>query len=235
VRTDDEPTPPAALRARVLGLVAEQPALSRREVQRHTLAWSVLGVLAPLLLFALLGGAESGPRPWTLLAATVTGTAGLSVVALSVAFGRGGRTLGPAREWLVGVALVPALLMLLWKLSCSASVGGMLDAWPARPGLRCFGVSLLFGVVPLATFSIARRASDPVHPRSLGAALGASGGLWAATLVDLWCPVGSPLHVLLGHVLPPLLLAALGALAGSRLLSLSVPSDYSDERASTRS
>jgi hypothetical protein len=194
-------------------------------VQRLTLAWSTVGVLVPLVLFALLGGAESGPRPWTLLVATVTGSGGLSLVALSVAFGRGGRTLGPPRAWLAGVALLPPLLMLLWKLGCSASFHGMLVAWPERPGLRCFGVSLLFGAVPLATFLLARRGSDPVHPLSLGAALGASGGLWAATLVDLWCPVAFPLHVVLGHVLPALMLAAVGALAGSRLLSLSVPAD----------
>jgi hypothetical protein len=82
-------------------------------------------------------------------------------------------------------------------------------------------MSLLFGVVPLVTFLIARRGSDPVHPRSLGAALGAASGLWAATLVDLWCPVAYPSHVVLGHVLPALLLAGAGAALGARLLSLS--------------
>jgi hypothetical protein len=58
-----------------------------------------------------------------------------------------------------------------------------------------------------------------VHPRAFGAALGAAGGFWAATLVDLWCPVGYPLHVVLGHALPTLVLAALGAAAGSRVLA----------------
>ena len=89
--------------------------------------------------------------------------------------------------------------------------------------MRCFGVSLLFGIVPLITFLLARRGSDPVHPRSLGAALGAAGGLWAATLVDLWCPVAFPVHVVLGHVLPALLLAAVGAVLGARLLALALP------------
>lgn len=218
--TEPAPEPPEALRARVLELVGRQPSPSRRELHRRTFAWSALGVVAPLVLFASLGGAEAGPRPWALLLATVAGTSGLSLVALSVALGRAGRTLGPTRASLVAVALVPPLLFLLWKLGCSALFEGMLAAWPSRPGLRCFGVSLLFGVVPLVTFLIARRGSDPVHPRSLGAALGAAGGLWAATLVDLWCPVAYPIHVVLGHVLPALLLAGAGAALGARLLSL---------------
>jgi hypothetical protein len=219
--TDDgEALPPAALRARVLGLVAQWPAPSRREVQRRAFAWSAVGVVVPLVSFALLGGAEAGTRPWSLLLATVVGTGGLSLVALGVAFGRAGRTLGPARVWLIGAALFLPLLMLVWKLGCSAGFDGMLEAWPTRPGWRCFGASLLFGAAPLVAFLVAKRGSDPVHPRSLGAALGASGGLWSATLVDLWCPVAFPVHVIVGHVLPSLLLAALGASVGSRLLAL---------------
>lgn len=218
--TELEPDPPAALRARVLELVAERPAPSRSAVRRRTWGWAAVGIVAPLLAFAVVGGVEAGARPWALLAATVAGTGGLSALALAVAFGRAGRALGPPRSYLLAGALVPPLLMLLWKLGCSASFDGMLEAWPTRPGLRCFGVSLAFGFVPLVTFLLARRASDPVHPRGLGAALGAAGGLWAATLVDLWCPVGYPVHVLLGHVAPALLLSGLGAIAGARFLSL---------------
>jgi len=38
--------------------------------------------------------------------------------------------------------------------------------------------------------------------------------------VDLWCPVASVPHLLLGHVLPLGILAAVGALLGDALLSL---------------
>lgn len=221
--TELRPEPPRELRARVLELVAQRPASSRRTVRRHTFAWAAVGVAVPVVLFALLGGMHAGPRPGALLVATVVGTGGLSLVSLSVAFGRSGRTLGPARSWLLAGAFVPPLLLVLWKVGVSAAFSGMLEAWPARPGLRCFGVSLLFGIVPLITFLLARRGSDPVHPRSLGAALGAAGGLWAATLVDLWCPVAFPVHVVLGHVLPALLLAAVGAVLGARVLALALP------------
>ena len=213
---------PPELRAKVLELVSQVPSPSRREAQRRSLAWLALGLLLPLVLFALLGGAERGPRPLSLLLVTAVGTAVLALLSLWGALGRGGRTLGRARSRLFAVVLLPPLLLLLCKLASSAEFPNMTEAWALRPGLRCFGVSLLFGTAPLVALLFARRGSDPVHPRTLGAALGAAGGLWAATLVDLWCPVAFPPHVALGHVLPALLLAALGALAGARVLSTNV-------------
>jgi hypothetical protein len=214
--------PPPELRAKVLELVRQVPSPSRREAQRRSVGWLSLGLLLPLLLFMLLGGAERGPRPLSLLLITGVGSGLLALVSLWGALGRGGRTLGRARSRLLAVVLLPPLLLLLCKLACSAEFPNMSEAWALRPGLRCFGVSLLFGAAPLVALLLARRGSDPVHPGALGAALGAAGGLWAATLVDLWCPVAFPLHVVLGHVLPALLLAALGALAGARLLSTNV-------------
>jgi hypothetical protein len=210
---------PSERRARLLGLVAAEPSPSRLEVQKRALAWSALGLLVPLGGFALLGGVRQGPRPSALLLATALGTASIALVALGLALGRAGRTLGPTRARLLAVALLPPLLLTLWKVGVSSTFAGMTELWPARPGLRCFGLSLLFGIVPLSAFLVARRASDPVHPRSFGAALGAAAGLWAATLVDLWCPVAYPLHVVLGHALPALLLAGLGAWAGAYALT----------------
>jgi hypothetical protein len=70
----------------------------------------------------------------------------------------------------------------------------------------------------LVAFVAVRRRSDPVHPGVAGAALGVTAGVAAGTLVDLWCPVGFVQHVLLGHILPLLVVAALGAWAGRRFL-----------------
>jgi hypothetical protein len=39
-------------------------------------------------------------------------------------------------------------------------------------------------------------------------------------LVEMWCPVVSPSHVLIGHILPVLVLAVLGALLGARLIAM---------------
>ena len=217
--SEPTPVPRPELRAKVLELARRAPVPLRAQVMKRSRALLTAGLLLPIALFVLFGGAEQGPRPRLLLLLTFAGTFALAALSLWAALSRGGRTLGRARAWLVVVALLPPLLLLVWKVGSSAAFPNMTQAWAARPGLRCFGVSLLFGVVPLIAFLIARRGSDPVHPRALGAALGAAAGLWAATLVDLWCPVGFPWHVLVGHVLPALLLATLGAVAGARLLT----------------
>jgi hypothetical protein len=39
-------------------------------------------------------------------------------------------------------------------------------------------------------------------------------------LVDLWCPVGHVPHLLAGHVGPMLLVGAVGAVAGARVLGV---------------
>jgi hypothetical protein len=87
-----------------------------------------------------------------------------------------------------------------------------MGASPGHPGFRCLGVTVLFGAILLAAFALARRRSDPLFPRASGAALGAAAGAWGAMMVDLWCPVLEPSHLVLGHALPIVLLTAAGAL-----------------------
>jgi hypothetical protein len=45
-------------------------------------------------------------------------------------------------------------------------------------------------------------------------------GTCAAVLVDLWCPVAHPGHLLLGHVLPIAILGIVGVWVGDRILSI---------------
>ena len=39
-------------------------------------------------------------------------------------------------------------------------------------------------------------------------------------MVELWCPVAAPRHVLVGHVLPLGVLALLGATFGARVIAM---------------
>jgi hypothetical protein len=57
----------------------------------------------------------------------------------------------------------------------------------APAGWRCLGFSLLIGAVPLVPLFGVRRGSDPLHPRWLGAALGALAGSWSAVFAAGWC------------------------------------------------
>ncbi len=67
---------------------------------------------------------------------------------------------------------------------------------------------------------LVRRGSDPVHPAATGAALGAACGACAGVMVELWCPVGAPRHVAVGHILPIVVVAILGASVGARFIAM---------------
>jgi hypothetical protein len=81
-------------------------------------------------------------------------------------------------------------------------------------------LSIATGALPLFAALLAWRHTDPLTPKATGAAFGAGAGLGSAVLVDLWCPVSYLPHLLLGHLLPIAVLAAVGALVGGRLLRL---------------
>jgi hypothetical protein len=80
-------------------------------------------------------------------------------------------------------------------------------------------MSAATGGLLLGAALLAWRHVDPMTPRATGAAFGAGAGLGSALLVDLWCPVSYVPHLLLGHVLPIAVLAAVGASVGGRILS----------------
>jgi hypothetical protein len=67
---------------------------------------------------------------------------------------------------------------------------------------------------------LAVRRNAPVHPTLNGAAIGVAAGACAWVALDLWCPVASVPHLLVGHLLPLCILAGTGALLGQALLSL---------------
>ncbi|HNC96581.1 MAG TPA: NrsF family protein, partial [Myxococcota bacterium] len=67
---------------------------------------------------------------------------------------------------------------------------------------------------------LARQGTEPRQARLAAGALGAAAGAVGAFLVDLWCPVGHPFHLFLGHLLPMGSLTALGMILGWRLVVL---------------
>ena len=120
--------------------------------------------------------------------------------------------LGRSRSWLLcGIVLIPVGL-LVWKVTCSLAFGDPMAEWVERPGLKCLSLSLLVAAGPLLAFLVARRRSAPVHAALNGAAIGVASGACAWIALDLWCPVSSVPHLLLGHVLPLCILAGTGAL-----------------------
>jgi hypothetical protein len=208
------------LRARTLALAAGEASPTRRDRRRQAVVLVALAVAGMLAVFLGAGGVRPHERPLSLMVATVAGSAALAGLAFLLALGRGGSMLGRSRVLLLaGAALLP-LALLLWKMGVSGLYQGMTAAWPEKPGLKCLGLELATGLLPLGLVLAARRRIDPVHPATTGAALGAACGLAAAALVDLWCPVADLKHLLLGHLLPIAVLASLGAALGRPLLGV---------------
>ena len=208
------------LKERTLAAVAAEPAPTRGELRRRTVLVMALALIASLLVFLFAGGVRPTGRPPVLIAGTVAGALMLAGLAAWGALGRGGSMLGRPRSLLLAMVIAVPLSLVLWKLALSYSVPGMTRVWVERPGWRCFRWSLLMGIGPLVALAILRRGSEPLHPVATGAAIGVAAGAGAWVMIDLWCPVAFPLHLLIGHILPLSILALVGAVLGRKLLSV---------------
>ena len=208
------------LRARVLAQAAQQPAPTRAQYTARQRIVISLVLLVSLIVFFAWGGLRAAPRPGKLVLETSLGSAIVAIAVALAALGRGRSMLGRSRGWLAGVVLVTPLALFGWRVLASAQYPGMMVEWSERPGLRCFAFSSTLALVPLLSELWLRRGSDQVHPVMTAASFGAAAGAGAWVFVDLWCPVGYVPHLLLGHVAPVVLLSALSALLGSRLLKL---------------
>jgi hypothetical protein len=136
------------------------------------------------------------------------------------ALGRGRSTLGRSQASLIAVALgTPAILFAIMFV-LAAMDPAVKTLHPERLGLRCFGLTLAAAIFPLVGLSVVRRHSDPVHPAATGAALGTACGASVGVMVEFWCPVATPEHVAIGHILPIVVLSVFGACLGARVLAL---------------
>jgi hypothetical protein len=173
-----------------------------------------------MLVFVVAGGPHASQRPVSLVVTAAAAWAAIATVATGLALRRGRSMLGPRRAWLLAAAIaVPLLLGLTWFGLPSPLV------WASVPhgypiDVRCFAVTLALAVGPFLAFVRLRREGDPVHPGVTGAALGVAAGAWGAVLIDLHCEMTDPLHVLLGHMLPVVLLAITGTLVARSVLAI---------------
>jgi len=225
----------ADLKAWVLESVAAEASPTRAAVRRRNILVGLLAVasgLAAFVVFAMftsqgqlvrLGG-EIAPqhdveRSVWLVGMTAGGALAIALTATWLALSRGRSMLGRPRTWLVGAIALTPLALFAWKVVCSLGFGDPMAQWPARPGLRCLSLTMLVAAGPLLAFLAVRR-SAPAHPALNGAVIGVACGACAWVPLDLWCPVASVPHLLLGHVLPLGILGGLGALLGQALLSV---------------
>ena len=215
---------PPSLRARVMDAARAQPSPSRARVRQAVVRTTVAGALACLAIFFLVGGFNLTRRPPAFVALTVLGWGAIALLATWGGVARGRSMLGRPTGWLVMVALLTVPSLFAWMLVATAT-------WPELRGtpsadvhahVGCFVATTLLTLGPFVALVLARRRTDPVHPRATGAAIGAAAGAWGVVMIDLHCPVSATLHVGLAHLGPIALFALAGALLGRRFIGIRV-------------
>ena len=176
----------------------------------------LVGYAVAIGVLAWAGGFRGYDRSPELVLATFVGTLAIAAVTQYAAWLRGPSIRQVAV--LVAIAISAPVALFVFKYGVSSLYDGAVRWWPSKPGLRCMRLSMADGSAMLAGALASRRRSGPFHPAATGAAMGAAAGAGSWVLVDLWCPVGAPTHLLLGHVIPTLALTALGAWPGSLVL-----------------
>ena len=216
--------PPESLTLRVLEAVQQHPAPRRTDRLPFTIAGATLaaaGMLAmvewgPVLLGRTGGVAHAAGRPAAIGAWILGGTVVLALASTWLVLPSRRSMLSPPRGLLLGVTIALPLL-----------VGGWLVLWHGTYddpfttiGQSCFALTALTAPWPFAALAYASRRAEPRHPGTVGAALGAVAGAWAAVMVALWCPQAGHAHVLVGHVLPLAVLTLAGSAIGARMFRL---------------
>jgi hypothetical protein len=217
--SSQRPAPALDLRARVLAEVARTPSPTREVYKRRIMLMAALGSVATVILFVGMGGMSPGTRPVEMIAFTVGFALVAAAVLTRLSSGQSGSMLGRPRAVLLTAVVATAPLLALAALCATM-------AWPAPAAehvdgaatLACGAISVLQGALPLVVLLLPRRGSDPVHPVITGAALGMTAGAWTVVMAYLRCPHAAPMHCIIAHVVPTLILTGLGALLGWLLL-----------------
>jgi hypothetical protein len=216
-------TPPDDLRSRVFDAIARDPVPTRTIGSRRRLGvvMRAAAVVALVWVAAMIHGPAVRGRPLGYVIELDGLWLALAVVATWAGVARGRSMLGRPASWKVLVAgLTPVALLATWLPVALEWPQTLHDSSGPRAHLVCVLMTFAFAAGPLVAFARLRRASDPVNPRLTGAALGAAAGAWGAGAHALLCGYTSPMHIVLGHVLPVALLAALGVVIGDRVVAL---------------
>jgi hypothetical protein len=211
--------PPPALRDRLLAEIAAEKAPTRAELRLRLalLAATTLVFLVPMAMRGLRRDFHELPMVYGLGTVAIVGAAAGSL--LSLALARGKAMMGPRTTVLVAAALSLPLLVLTWLLFSPTTTP--LSAAPSgADALRaiavCDGMALALAFPPLLAALSYRRVFVARSPALVGAMIGAAAGCISHVGVHLHCSVTTTSHLMLGHFLPLIPLALVGAFWLSR-------------------
>jgi hypothetical protein len=208
------------IRARLLSELTQQPSPTRKEQRLRNALLLLSAVVVPLAVWWNAGGVRIQSRPIWYVVGTTIGWVVVAAWAVWGSLAPGPSMLGYGRRWMRWIVLLTPAVLFLWMLAWDFVDTDRLEPWPGRWGKKCLNLTMLLGAWPVVALVWMRRGSEPLHPGARGAAIGAAVGCSSGVLVDLWCPITDPSHMLLGHILPLMILSAAGMLLGRWLLGL---------------
>jgi len=218
---DSLPELPAHLRARILEAVRAEPVAPRAEGARRGALIVALGFVATTAILLAISMPNLRGRPLAYVEVLVLVWTPIAILATWAGVGRGRSMLGRSPRWLVATAvLTPVVLLLSWIPVTMYWPETLVDESETFHHVRCVVVTLALALGPFVAFTRLRRGSDPVTPWLTGAAIGTAAAAWGAVTLPLICGFTSPRHMLLGHFLPVLLIAALGGALGQWLVAV---------------
>jgi len=206
---------PTSLRDRVLAAAAARPSATRRRARAVAAGLAAVSVAVSVAVFEGVGGFRHGAgRPLGLTLAFVAGWVAACGALTWIILGRGRSTLARRPAVVVAALAAAPLVLFVWT---QIFYGAYPEPYQAV-GLRCLRYTLFAAALPLASILVLRRGVEPRRPSILGAGAGVVSAAWAGVMVDLWCPLTHPAHVLVGHVAPLVVGAVVGAAVGRPLL-----------------
>jgi hypothetical protein len=200
-------------RQALLESIARTPSATRSARQKRALIGYTAAAAWMLAVFAFASAyPHAAVRSSGATVAVLLGLCALALMVSALIFARGASPLGRSHYTLAATAIAVPCGVLSW-LSLSLRD---IPSENAPLGWRCFALMIVLGAVLLLAQVLAKRGSNPIHPRLQGAAFGAVSGAWSAILVAAWCPIYNESHALWGHAAPILMLSLAGALLNVR-------------------
>jgi hypothetical protein len=209
----------AAAREQIARAIANEPAQSRPALRSRRMLALGAAMIWAFGQLAILGLRTDSAAVSPLYAALWLGVPFLLAgVTLSLSRAQGADGLGARVELCAALALGAPLALAALALGLPPGRVVAPDPFFFKSAVTCFGITLVASALPILLASVVLRRAFAAGAGWRGALVGAASGLLAATAVNLHCPSIAHGHLLLGHVLPVLLLTALGAALGRRLL-----------------
>jgi len=205
-------SPPDAIRLRLLQAARAGGGPARSDRTLRLVGLVAFAALAMLTALAAAGGpAHAEGRPAVVGSWVLAGSLALALAATWFTLPPRRSMLAPPRGQLLAVAFAVPVLVGAWLMFWHSAYE---DPF-VRVGWKCMELTAATAPWPFLALVYASRRLEPRHPGHVGAALGSTAGAWAALMVNSWCPLSDPAHVLVGHVAPVVILSALGAVFGA--------------------